>query len=176
MNVLALDTATPYLVIGTLNTERAIWRGRKHAETIFDDVEEFLAGADYTCEQIELVVVGEGPGSYTGLRVGAAAGTSIARALNVPLVGVSSLAAIACRRSGRVRPVLSARSGHVYTALYEVKNGQPALLAEPVKLETSDLPEDACLLVDVPPSGIALARLGKAAYEAGSRGLNSVYL
>jgi len=176
VNVLAIDTATPYLVLGTASYERALWRGRRHAETLLGDLEEFLEAAGLAREEIELVCVGEGPGSYTGLRVGAAAGMGLARALNVPLVGAPTLAAVAARRHGRVRAALSARSGHVYTALYQVGPAGPAALGEPVKLETAALPDDACLLIDQPPSGIALARLGAAAFAAGKRGLNTVYL
>ena len=176
MNVLAIDTATPYLVLGTLSSELTLLRGRRHAETIFADVDAFLDRAGLDRRDLDLIVVGEGPGSYTGLRVGAAAGMGMARALNLPLVGASTLAAVASRRRGRVRAALSARSGHVYTALYEVSGWRPTALSEPVKMEAASLPVDACLLVDRPPSGIALARLGQAAYETGARGLNSVYL
>ncbi len=176
MNVLAIDTATPYLVLGTLTKERSQLRGRRHAETMFDDIDNFLDWVGLKRREIELVVVGEGPGSYTGLRVGAAAGMGIARALDIPLVGASTLAAVAGRRRGRVRPALSARSGHVYTALYEVVDETPTALTEPTKMESGDLPKDACLLVDQPPSGTVLARLGRAAYLKGLRGLSSVYL
>jgi len=177
VNVLAIDTATPYLVLGTLSGELALLRGRRHAETIFADIDSFLERAGLTRQDLELIVVGEGPGSYTGLRIGAAAGMGMARALGIPLIGASTLAAVASRRRGRVRPALSARSGHVYTALYEVSGkGSTTELTPPVKTEAASLPADACLLVDQPPLGTALAQLGKAAYEEGARGLNSVYL
>jgi len=176
VNVLAIDTATPYLVLGTLSGELALLRGRRHAETIFIDINTFLNRIGLDRQDLDLIVVGEGPGSYTGLRIGAAAGMGMARALEIPLVGASTLAAIAYGRYGRLRPVLSARSSHVYTALYEVAGGRPTALDQPVKIAAASLPADACLLVDQPPSGMALARLGKASYEDGSRGLNSVYL
>ncbi|WP_457633913.1 tRNA threonylcarbamoyladenosine biosynthesis protein TsaB, partial [Oceanithermus desulfurans] len=68
MNVLAIDTATPYLVLGTLDAERTLRRGRRHAETLIADLEAFLAGVGLEPGRLELIVVGEGPGSYTGIR------------------------------------------------------------------------------------------------------------
>ncbi|HHO58329.1 MAG TPA: tRNA (adenosine(37)-N6)-threonylcarbamoyltransferase complex dimerization subunit type 1 TsaB, partial [Oceanithermus profundus] len=93
MNVLAIDTATPYLVLGTLDAERTLRRGRRHAETLIADLEAFLAGVGLEPGQLELIVVGEGPGSYTGIRVAVATAMGLARGLGVPVVGAPSLAA-----------------------------------------------------------------------------------
>ena len=176
VKILAIDTATPYLVLGTLFSEVSVHRGRRHAETIFDDLDGFLDWSDLRKEELELIVVGEGPGSYTGLRIGAAAALGMARSLAIPVVGVSTLAAVAARRRGLARPALSARSGHVYTALYETKSNNPTAIIEPSKTSVADLPAEACLLFDSPPSGKALAKLGKAAYLSGATGVKSVYL
>lgn len=176
MNVLAIDTATPYLVLGTLFSELTLLRGRRHAEMIFADIDAFLDWANLTKEKIELIVVGEGPGSYTGLRIGAAAALGIAQALGIPLVGASTLAAVASRRRGLVRPAFSTRSGHIYTALYRITSTTRQAIIEPAKIQAATPPEDACLLIDQPPSGKALAQLGKIAYDNGARSFNSLYL
>jgi len=174
VNVLAIDTATPYLVLGTLTAERALWRGRAHAETLMPDLDDFLRQLKLDRNSLDLLVVGEGPGSYTGLRVAAAAALGISRALGIPVVGASTLAAIARRKNAPVRAAIQARSGHYYTAAYDAHAPQP--LSEPAKVTAENLPGDACLLVDAPPSGKALAELGLQAYTEGRIGLNSVYL
>jgi len=175
VNVLALDTATPYLTLGAFSGERSLLRGRRHAETLMGDLEEFLTWVGLRKEDLELLVVGVGPGSYTGLRVGAAAALGISRALKIPVVGVSTLAAMAARRPGLVRPALTARSGHLYTALYRVTD-EVEELSPPTKLPAAELPQDACQLLDAPPSGRALARLGLNAYASGARDVRLIYL
>ena len=176
MNVLAIDTATPYLVLGTLSSELTLLRGRRHAETIFADIDAFLGRVKLIKQDLELIVVGEGPGSYTGLRIGAAAGMGIARALGIPLVGAATLAAVAGRGRGLVRAAISARSDHVYTALYKVSDGDLVELSNPQKIEFADLPADACLMLNQPPSGKILAALGVSAFQSGTKEIKSIYL
>ncbi|WP_287408806.1 tRNA (adenosine(37)-N6)-threonylcarbamoyltransferase complex dimerization subunit type 1 TsaB [Oceanithermus sp.] len=176
MNVLAVDTATPYLVLGTLDAERTLRRGRRHAETLIPDLEAFLAGVGLEPGRLELIVVGEGPGSYTGIRVAVATAMGLARGLGVPVVGASSLAAAAARAHGRVRAAFEARNRQVYTALYRV-DGLPAEQDPPARLAAGALPRrDACLLWNAPPSGRALARLGLERWQRGDARLAPVYL
>ena len=176
VNVLALDTATPYLVLGTLDAERVLHRGRRHAETLLDDLEAFLAHAGLERRAIELIVVGEGPGSYTGLRVGLSTALGLARGLGVPVVGAASLAAAAARGRGRVRALLSARNRQVYAADYLVAD-DVVETAPPRKLSAEEaLAAGGCLLWNAPPSGRALARLGAARWRQGREGVHPLYL
>jgi len=173
VKVLALDTATPYLVLGTLEAERALLRGRRHAETLADDLAAFLNDAGLEHRSLDLVVVGEGPGSYTGLRVGLSMALGLARGLGLPVVGAPSLAAAAARARGRVRPVWTARNRQLYSAAYRV-DGLPVEAEPPQKHHAP--PEDGCLLWDAPPSGKALARIGLERWRAGRRGAYPLYL
>lgn len=173
MNVLALDTATPYLVLGTLEAERVLKRGRRHAETLADDLTAFLNDVDLERQALDLVVVGEGPGSYTGLRVGLALALGMARGLGLPVVGASSLAAAAARGRGLVRPVWTARNHNLYTAAYHV-DGMPQETSPPEK--RPDPPGDGCLLWNAPPSGRALARIGLERWRSGKRGVAPIYM
>ncbi|WP_457633463.1 tRNA (adenosine(37)-N6)-threonylcarbamoyltransferase complex dimerization subunit type 1 TsaB, partial [Oceanithermus desulfurans] len=127
--------------------------------------------------RLELIVVGEGPGSYTGIRVEGATNTGLAHSPGGPFVGgSSSRAAAAPRAHGRVRAAFEARNRQVYTALYRV-DGLPAEQDPPARLAAGALPRrDACLLWDAPPSGRALARLGLERWQRGDARLAPVYL
>ena len=102
MNILALETATDNcsvaLSVGDdihVKTELA---PRKQAQLLLPMVDAVLAEAGIARAQLDALVFGQGPGSFTGLRVAAAASQGIAMALDLPVVGVSTLAAIAHQR------------------------------------------------------------------------------
>ena len=161
--LLAIDTATPFLVLGVLSeivtVERSLPAGRAHAELLGPAVEALLA--EVGCPT--LIAVGSGPGSYTGLRVGASFALGLGKALDVPIVGVDTLQAIAAKKEGLVAAALDARRGQIYGGIYGVENG---LIATTVLAAQKWSAEDfrqravgAQLLYDEAPSGLALARL-----------------
>jgi len=176
VQVLALDTATPYLVLGLGQAERAIRLERRHGERLAAELKRFLADASRRIEEIEAIAVGQGPGSYTGLRVGVAFALGLGRGLGVPVVGVDTLSAVAARAQGLVAAGLTARNGAVYAGLYRVEGGVSALEG-PMKTDLQGffaLP--GCHLLDAPPSGRALAMLGEKALNEGVRGVQPRYL
>ncbi len=164
--ILALDTATPFLVLGLLGEGVALERveevGRAHAERLAGAVAHAFAQAERPVGARE-VVVGVGPGSYTGLRVGASYALGLGRALGARVTGVSTLEAIAGRGDGRVAASLDARKGQVYGGVFRVEGGvvQEVLLPEDkYPLEAFEgHARGAAWLRDVPPGGLALARL-----------------
>jgi tRNA threonylcarbamoyl adenosine modification protein YeaZ len=123
--VLALDTATPTLVAGVARwsaadgpqvlAERAVPSGTKHAELLTPAIRDALADAGVTRADLEAVVVGLGPGPFTGLRVGVVTAAALADALQLPVVGVCSLDAVG---SGARTVVTDARRKEVYWAAY----------------------------------------------------------
>jgi tRNA threonylcarbamoyladenosine biosynthesis protein TsaB len=98
---LALDTATrqPTLVLfdgaGRLGGVRQWTSQHRHGEELLAKLDELLGAAHAQQTDIDAVVVGVGPGSFTGLRIGLATAKTIAYSLNVPLVGVSTTEALA---------------------------------------------------------------------------------
>ncbi len=173
MRVLAVDTATPYLVLGTQEAELALRAERRHNELLVPTLMRFLERAGLALRELEGVVAGQGPGSYTGLRVGLAFAQGLARALGVPFVGVDTLAGVAARFGGRVAVGLTARNQLVYAALYD---GEERVRG-PEKLATEAFFSLApCRALDAPPSGRALARLGSRALAQGARGFHAHYL
>lgn len=173
--VLAIDTATPYLVLGTQNQERTIRMGRRHAELIFSELEDFMQACDLQPRELNAVVVGQGPGSYTGIRIGIAAAMGIAQGLGIPLIGVDTLAAIAARQKGEVTAVLTAPKNQVYQGCYAVGD-EIETLEPPAARSAQEIVVRGCLLWDWPPSAMALATLGARALQKGASGIKPLYL
>ncbi|MEO9328332.1 tRNA (adenosine(37)-N6)-threonylcarbamoyltransferase complex dimerization subunit type 1 TsaB [Gordonia aurantiaca] len=131
--VLAIDTATDSVVTGivrvagesfgdtTALAERAVADHRRHAELLTTLVAECLAEAGVSRDALDAVVVGCGPGPFTGLRVGMATGAAFADALGLPAYGVCSLDALALDAApdgAGVLVVTDARRREVYWATY----------------------------------------------------------
>lgn len=97
-------------------------RENSHEASIQPLIEKVLGEAGWSPRQLDRIAVGTGPGSFTGLRVGIALAQGIAEGLEVPLVGVGSLQALAWaapRWDERVRvPVIDARRGELFLAAY----------------------------------------------------------
>jgi tRNA threonylcarbamoyl adenosine modification protein YeaZ len=129
--ILAIDTATPAVTAGvvrrdavdvTVLAERVTVDARAHAEQLTPNVVAALADAKVSTADLDAVVVGCGPGPFTGLRVGMASAAAYGHALGVPVYGVCSLDAIGIVASGSQKgPVLvvtDARRREVYWARY----------------------------------------------------------
>jgi tRNA threonylcarbamoyladenosine biosynthesis protein TsaB len=109
----------------------------RHAQTLLPLLEQALADAGGTWEDVERICVGTGPGGFTGLRLGIATARALAQARDVPLVGVSSLEALALgAESPDVLAVIDARRGEVFAARY--RDGDCVM--EPAALAPSALP------------------------------------
>ncbi|HEU4740881.1 MAG TPA: tRNA (adenosine(37)-N6)-threonylcarbamoyltransferase complex dimerization subunit type 1 TsaB [Meiothermus sp.] len=175
MRVLALDTATPFLVLGLPEAERAVRLERRHAEALWPELEAFLADCHVSLREIEGIAVGRGPGSYTGLRIGISAGLGLARGLGIPLVGVDTLAGVAMRYRGPVTVAHTTRNRLVYAATYDAGEELRELEA-PRRIALDQLKPEGMFSLDQPPSGQALARLGAEALGAGKRGIVALYL
>ena len=93
-----------------------------HSVGAMPAIEEVLTRVQLKPAQIDAIAVSEGPGSYTGVRIGVSIAKTLAWTLKKPLVGVSSLKALAANVSmfnGLICPLVDARRQNVYTALYE---------------------------------------------------------
>lgn len=125
--ILALDTATEAcsaaLWIDGEISERFEIRPREHTQRILPMVDSLLAQAGIGLEQLDALAYGRGPGSFTGVRIGIGIAQGLALGAGLPMIGISTLAALAqgaWRRSGvnRVLCAIDARMGEVYWARY----------------------------------------------------------
>lgn len=123
--VLALDTSTPAVTAGLVRrddlcvlAERVTVDARAHAERLTPNVVAALADSGLTMADLAAVVVGCGPGPFTGLRAGMATAAAYGHALGIPVRGVCSLDAIGVRTTGDTLVVTDARRREVYWARY----------------------------------------------------------
>jgi tRNA threonylcarbamoyl adenosine modification protein YeaZ len=123
--ILAIDTATPAVTAGIVRldgievlAERVTVDARAHAEQLTPNVLAALADAGLSVGDLGAVVVGCGPGPFTGLRVGMATAAAYGHALGIPVHGVCSLDAIGVDTVGDALVVTDARRREVYWARY----------------------------------------------------------
>jgi len=160
--VLVIDTATPAVTAGVVHRgggdgltvlgQRIVVDARAHAELLTPNVMTALGVAGLTMADLDAVVVGCGPGPFTGLRVGMVTAAAFGQALGVPVFGVCSLDAIGGQTTGEVLVVTDARRREVYWARYRdgVRFDGPAVNA------ASDVPVGAAVAVAGSPGHAAL--------------------
>ena len=129
MKVLAFDTSSKALSVAILDGKNLLADvtvniKKNHSITLMPAIDFLMASVDLQPSDLERIVVAQGPGSYTGLRVAVATAKTLAYTLNIELVGVSSLYALAAAADldGLVVPIMDARRNNVYAGFY--KNGQ----------------------------------------------------
>lgn len=165
---LALDTATPFLTLALQwpdgELERSSEVGRAHAERLADATRQLFAEAGLPF-RAHRIVIGTGPGSYTGVRVGASYALGLGRVWVAAVLGVSTLEGLV-QGSGRQAVSQDARKGNVYSAIYDVQDGVVAEVVQPVAKR--ELQAFEASLAGWPhhhgtaPSGLALLKAGLA--------------
>lgn len=105
----------------------ALNTGNTHSETLLPSVEALLRMCDLTADDVDIFACSSGPGSFTGVRIGASTIKGMAFGKNKPCIGISTLEALAYNlRSfdGILCPVMNARRSQVYNALFRVRDGR----------------------------------------------------
>ena len=123
--ILAFDTATHVATVAVLRDEEVLGERVSLARRVLLDAHELLAAAGAGVVDVDRIVVGTGPGSFTGLRIGIATARGLALALDVPVAGVSTLDALAAGAPGAV-PVIDAGRREVFALLDGVPRALPA--------------------------------------------------
>ena len=111
--VLAFDTATDVATSALVDDGRVLGERKSLARTLLEDVDALLLDAQAAPADLDALVVGTGPGSFTSTRVGLALAQGLALALDLPVAGISTLGALAAAREG-VYPVVDARRREVF--------------------------------------------------------------
>ena len=130
MSILAIDTATQVSSVAVLKEGRLLaeltMQGKlTHSETLLPHIEQVLKMAAVAKEELTGIAVSNGPGSFTGLRIGLAAAKAMSYVLGIPLVGVSTLQALAYQLPApgvRVMCLLDAQKGNAYVESYRWEN------------------------------------------------------
>ena len=127
---------------GRLLAEYTVNNGNTHSETLLPMAESLLKQFSLTAADIGLFAVSAGPGSFTGVRIGAATVKGLAFGMNVPCAEVSTLEALAqnlSARDGLICPVMNARRSQVYTALFRCTDGKLERLMPDSAMAISEL-------------------------------------
>lgn len=132
MLILAFDTATDEATSALVWDDEVLGEQVSRPVSVLEDLDALLRRGGVRDSQLEGLVVGIGPGSFTGLRMGLATARALAFSLELPMAGVSTLIALAAGTPGAV-PVIDARRREVFTLLED----------EPTVLAPADLPVEA---------------------------------
>lgn len=160
MLLLAIDTSTSAISVALCEGTRVLAADsvidvRAHSERLTPLIVSVLAAAGATPSDLEAVVAGQGPGPFTGLRVGLVTARVLAWSRGIPAYGVCSLDAIALQALSSLPPAAAtqpsaarllvatdARRKEVYWAGYDVQDGLPVRLEGPGVARAADLPAD----------------------------------
>ena len=122
--------------------EQYLNSGMTHSQTLLSMAESVLSLCGKTAQEVNAVAVANGPGSFTGVRIGVAAAKGFAWGGEIPIYGVSTLEAMALGLGvfdGYVCPVMDARRAQVYNALFYVNQGVMTRVTEDRAIALSDL-------------------------------------
>ncbi|HHU77407.1 MAG: tRNA (adenosine(37)-N6)-threonylcarbamoyltransferase complex dimerization subunit type 1 TsaB [Caldicoprobacterales bacterium] len=126
MKVLAVDSSSVVAGVAILSEDRLLYEAyhhhrKNHSELLMPLVEDALNSSDLKPDDLDLLAVSGGPGSFTGLRIGISTIKGLAQAIEKPVVSVPTLDALAWNIAGvngLVCPLMDARREQVYTSLY----------------------------------------------------------
>ncbi|QWP78751.1 tRNA (adenosine(37)-N6)-threonylcarbamoyltransferase complex dimerization subunit type 1 TsaB [Lysobacter sp. K5869] len=155
MKLLAFETSTEACSVALWLDGEVLERfelaPRRHAELSLPWAEQLLAEAGVKRRELDAVALGRGPGAFTGVRLAIALAQGVALALDVPAIPVSTLAVLALRARPlaagagpqRVLSAIDARMGEVYTAAYELRDGEAFALDQEAVLapDAAQLPD-----------------------------------
>lgn len=187
MKILAIEASGPVAGCalwedGTLTAEYSVQYKKKHSQSLVPMLDEMREMIDLDLSGIDFIAVTSGPGSFTGLRIGAATAKGLGLALDKPVLPVPTVDSLACNLYGTNRlicPLMDARRQQVYTGIYENRDGLNVLrpqcvtaLADIVE-ELNQLGREVIFLGDgVPVNEKALAELMKVPYLLAPAHLN----
>ena len=129
MKVLYIDTSNDYLYSGIVINDKLVSEVKKNYEKdlskeALPKVIELFDKANITPKDLDKIIVVNGPGSFTGIRIGITIAKTIAWALNIKITPISGLTAMAisCDKDSYKMPLIDARRGFVYGAIYDKEN------------------------------------------------------
>ena len=131
MKILAIESASvtascAVIADGNLLGEYTLNHKKTHSEKLMPLIEELMKELELKIQDIDAIAISEGPGSYTGLRIGAAIAKSLAFAVDIPIAGVpttKSLAGNILDSTKLIVPIMDAKAGRIYTGIYRWSQG-----------------------------------------------------
>lgn len=157
MKILAIESAASTASValwseGIIEAEFTVDFQKTHSQTLLPMIDGMMKMVQADRRDLTAVAVSSGPGSFTGLRIGAATAKGICQALNIPLIPVPTLEGMAFQcfdAASYICPMMDARRKQVYTGLYHFEGGELAAVIKPCALGIEELAEKL-LAFDMP--------------------------
>lgn len=181
MKLLAFDTSSVACTVGVAVDERFVERheeqAREHTRILMPMIRACLDDAGVALKDLDAIVVGNGPGSFIGMRIGASVAQGLAHGSGLDLVPVSSMAAVAARAGERGDNVVVAQDAHmneIYLGIYRIdQNGLPQPVVDERLHDQGAIPELATLQEAVLAAGFGWERY-PGAYEANRAHIDAI--
>ena len=146
MKYITLDTTTKVTAVSLAEDGRLVAEGflhtvKTHSEQLIPLLDQLLKASSWTLQDLGLIGVVRGPGSFTGIRIGIATAQGLAQVLEIPLLAALSLETLVWAALGReedVVPILDARRNEWYTARYRWEDGKIQCLRPPLALPPAE--------------------------------------
>lgn len=135
MKILSIDTSSNICGVAILEDEKLIREislnnGLTHSESLMPTIDQIFKETNLKLNDIDLLVVDKGPGSFTGIRIGTSTVMAFSDSLSITACGISSLEALAynVETDGIICSLIDAKNSNCYFGLYELENGEYTLL------------------------------------------------
>ena len=145
--ILTIDSSSLVATVGIVENEAVIAEytvnlKKTHSQTLLCMIDEIFKMTGIAKTDIKAIAVTDGPGSFTGLRIGAATVKGLALALNIPIIAISSIDVMAynynhCNKM--ICPIMDARRNQVYTGLYKCEEEKMVTIMEPCAIPIEEL-------------------------------------
>ena len=158
LNVLSIETSTQLCSAALTNNGRLVAENcvnvkNVHAAQLFPIIQSLFDYSSIAQKELQAIAVSIGPGSFTGLRIGLSAAKGLALGLDIPIIAVPTLQALASNapiRNGLICAILRSRVNEYYRGIYSRDNFQNALVEETAIYSYDELlkqiPDNACLI------------------------------
>ncbi|TCT13778.1 tRNA threonylcarbamoyladenosine biosynthesis protein TsaB [Natranaerovirga pectinivora] len=152
MKILAIDSSGLTSSVAVVDkydliSEYTVNCKKTHSQTLMPMIYEMNKSIGLELSSLDAIAVSEGPGSFTGLRIGAATAKGLALALNKPIISVPTLDGLAYNiydNEAIICPIMDAKRNQVYTALYEYEDSKLKKLSESMAVDINEILEVLC--------------------------------
>ncbi len=149
MKILALDSSGLVASVAVVTEDKVLGEftvnnKKTHSQTLLPMVDEVLKILDMDVKELDAIAVAGGPGSFTGLRIGASTAKGLALVLNIPIINIPTVDSLAYNLYGTdhlICPMMDARRNQVYTGLYEWQEGEFKVVLPQFAAEVEELAE-----------------------------------
>ncbi|MFR5617796.1 MAG: tRNA (adenosine(37)-N6)-threonylcarbamoyltransferase complex dimerization subunit type 1 TsaB [Clostridium sp.] len=139
MNILGIDSSGLVASVALQSDDKlvgeyTIHNKKTHSQTLLPMIHDMLEMADVSVKELDAIAIASGPGSFTGLRIGAATAKGLGGALSIPLIAVPTLEGLAYNLAGAealVCPIMDARRQQAYYGIYDVSKEVPMEIEKP---------------------------------------------